>query len=134
MIKILFAAFFLISSSAIAESQTVFKGIPSIKISEAGASRKPEKLKRKEAVNLSCVISKIGNDYYWASRENTPLTRTESGSFITYTASNGSGYIRVIKSGGKKTASLMSETEKKFDYVEHLLLGLRTITYFGVKY
>jgi hypothetical protein len=28
-------------------------------------------------------------------------------------------------------ASLMSPTEKQFDYVEHLLFGLRSITYYG---
>ena len=32
--------------------------------------RKPENLTRD---NLVCAVSRIGNDYYWASRENTEL-------------------------------------------------------------
>jgi hypothetical protein len=32
--------------------------------------RKPEDLTRD---NLVCAVSRIGNDYYWASRENTEL-------------------------------------------------------------
>jgi len=34
----------------------------------------------------------------------------------------------------KDAASLMSETEAQYDYVEHLLIGLRSVTYYGVHY
>jgi len=32
----------------------------------------------------------------------------------------------------KDAASLMAETEAKYDYVEHLLIGLRSVTYYGI--
>lgn len=121
----------LLPLSARAESVTVFKGVPSHKISEGGASRVPETLDRAKASNLTCVISKIGDDYFWASRENTELSRVESGAFITFIALNGSGYVRLIKPEMKEAASLMSETEQKFDYVEHVNIGLRSVTYYG---
>lgn len=125
--------FYLLSSLVFAEdAETVFKGIPSIKISEGGTDRTPESLKRDSAIPLSCVISKIGNDYFWASRENVKMTKFEgSGAFTTFVAGNGAGYVRIIKPEQKTSASLMSETEKTFDYVEHITIGLRSVTYFG---
>ena len=110
---------------------TAFKGRPSIKVSEGGIERLPEQLPRERAVNLECVISQIGDNYYWASRENVEMARVESGAFITYVALNGSGYVRTVSPESKKAASLMSPTEEQFDYVEHALIGLRSVTYYG---
>lgn len=113
---------------------TVFKGLPSMKISEGGVERSPEAVPRTTAVNLSCVISKIGEDYYWASRENTPLVAIDGGgAYVTYIAANGSGYVRVLKPSFKEAAALVSETDQAYDYIEHLLVGMRTVTYYGVR-
>lgn len=81
-------------------------------MSEGGTERLPETLAREKAVNMACVISEIG-------------------AFITFLAADGSGYVRIIKPALKGAASQMSPTEKTFDYVEHLLMGLRSITYYG---
>lgn len=133
MKRLLFAALILIPCMALAEPLTVFKGRPSVKISEGGTARTPENLDQSKAINLGCVISRIGEEYYWASRENTPLTAIDNGFFITFVAQNGSGYVRIIKNdkGVKNTVAMMSETEKEYDYVEHLILGLRSVTYYG---
>ena len=72
-------------------------------------------------MTTECVISRIGEQYYWASRENAEMVRLESGAFVTYVALNGSGYVRVVNPTLKSVAALMSQTEGKFDYVEHLL-------------
>ena len=118
-------------SDARAQAVTVFKGIPTVKISEGGIERLPESLPRERAVNSACVVSRIGDDYYWASRENKRMVRVESGAFITYVAINGAGYVRVIQPSMKQLAALMGETEAKFDYVEHMLIGLKSVTYYG---
>jgi hypothetical protein len=110
---------------------TVFKGRPALKISEGGTERTPETLARAQAVNLECVVSQIGNDYYWASRENTPLVRIDGAAFTTFVAANGAGYIRVINPEAKSAAALLGGAEKQFDYVEHALVGLRSVTYYG---
>lgn len=122
----------LFATAASAQSRTVFSGIPSVKVSEGGVERLPETLVRKNAVNLSCVISEIGGRFYWASRENKEMRRQESGAFITYFAIDGAGYVRVINPQMKAAAALMSPTEEAFDYVEHALIGLRSVTYYGV--
>lgn len=133
MKKFVITFFILIIAATVqAQSAMVFKGLPIVKISEGGVSRVPENITRDRAVNLKCIISKISGAYYLASRENVKLLRIDSGAFSTFVAENGSGYIRMVNSDFKNTASLMSETEAKYDYVEHLLIGLRSVTYYGI--
>lgn len=127
----LFLALGLAATGLHAQSRTVFNGVPAIKISEGGLERLPEALPTEKATNLRCVISEIGGKYYWATRENKELTRRSAGAFITYSAVDGSGYIRVIDPAYKAAVALASPTESRFDYVEHLLLGLRSVTYYG---
>lgn len=119
-------------SLSVGQATTVFAGLPGVKISEGGVERVPENVTRDRAVNLACVISRIGDKYYWASRENKEMIRIVSGAFITFLAVDGAGYVRIVAPGMKGTVSLMSDTETRFDYVEHALIGLRSITYYGV--
>ncbi|TKS61864.1 MAG: hypothetical protein EWM73_02911 [Nitrospira sp.] len=116
---------------ASAQSHTVFEGLPVVKISEGGTERLPQTLSREKAVSFGCAISEIDGKYYWASRENKELIRRTSGAFVTYIAIDGSGYIRVIEPNEKSVASLMSPSEATLDYVEHLLIGLQSVTYYG---
>ena len=111
--------------------EIVFSGIPVVKISEGGDSRAVEDLKDAKALETECTIMKIGDKYFWKTRDNVELFLVQSGAFITFVAMNGSGYARVIPSNLKEAASLMDDTEKKYDYVEHLLIGLRSVTYYG---
>jgi len=111
--------------------ETVFSGVPLVKISEGGASRVVEDLKGAKASEAECTITKIGDKYRWKTRNNAELFLVQSGAFITFVATNGPGYVRIIPSDLKEAASLMDETEKKYDYVEHMLIGLRSITYYG---
>ena len=133
--RIFLCALFIViifSTYCFSESETVFEGLPKVKISEGGINRVIDDLPMEKAVNLACVISKIGDKYYWASRENKEMYRYKSGAFITYYATDGSGYVRIIFTEMKAMASLMDKTEAEFDYIEHLLIGLRSITYYGV--
>ena len=52
---------------------------------------------------------------------------------MTYIAANGSGYVRVIKPAMKAAASLLGGASERYDYVEHLLIGLDSVTYYGVR-
>jgi hypothetical protein len=128
----LFLLFVLVSVSGSAQSTTAFKGRPIMKISEGGTERNVETVPRDRAINLECVISKIGENYYWASRENKQMVRVDlGGAFVTFVAIDGGGYVRIVKPEMKSAASLMGDTETKFDYVEHLLSGLKSVTYYG---
>lgn len=127
--RLLFLLIIGFSGSLIAESVTVFKGYPAIKIIERGSSRDANEVLVAKAPDLACVISNIDGKFYWASRENVEVFPMVSGAFTTYLAVNGSGYVRV--SSPEARAGLKNAGEGEHDYVEHLLLGLNSITYYG---
>lgn len=115
------------------ESETIFRGRPAVKVTIAATEQRAEPVKGSDAPNLTCVISRIGEKYYWASRENRPLTGSVAGAFIVFVADGGAGYIKIINPEMKKAAALMGETEEKFDYVEHISFGLGAVAYYGTK-
>ncbi len=137
MKKIVLMLVLILSTSPIfAGESIVFSGIPEIKISEGGLSRIPEKVNKEKAIRYKCTISKIDDKYLWTTRENIELIPVESGAYITFLAVNGSGYVRIIKpvmrNVVKQMGAMAGDPEEKFDYVEHLLLGLKSITYYGI--
>ena len=108
-----------------------FNGIPSVKVTEGGIERTAEKIEQSKSFSVACIVKEIDGKYFWETRGNKPLLKIDSGAFILFLAVDGSGYVRLIKSSLKEVASVMSTTEKNFDYVEHLILGLRLVTYYG---
>jgi hypothetical protein len=132
---ILTLIFLTIAAPLFAKEIIVFTGMPEIKISEGGVSRVPENLTKDKAIKFKCTITNIDDKYYWTSRENVELIPIASGAFITYWAVNGSGYVRVVKRESKeevrKLGTMAGDPEETFDYVEHLLLGLKSVTYYG---
>lgn len=117
-----------------AQEKIVFTGIPIIKISEGGMSRLPETLSRSKAIEYKCTITKMDNKYYWTTRENIELISISTSAFI-FLAVNASGYIRIVKPEMREIVKELGpktgDPEERFDYVEHLLLGLESVTYYG---
>jgi len=122
---------FWASAYAQGTEEIVFSGIPVLKISEGGIDRVVENIKEDQASGLKCTITKIGEKYFWTTRNNVELIPIQSGAFLTFIATSGAGYVRIILSEQKAAAALMDETAKKYDYVEHMLIGLKSVTYFG---
>ncbi len=124
-----------IAAPLFAKEMIIFMGVPEIKISEGGINRVPENITKDKAPKFKCTITKIDDKYYWTSRENVELIPIASGAFITYWTVNGSGYVRVVKPEMKeeikKIGAIVGDPEEKFDYVEHMLLGLKSVTYYG---
>jgi hypothetical protein len=137
MKKTIFAFFIvaIVATSLFAEETIVFTGLPKVKISEGGVSRTPENVAKEKAVQFKCTITKMDGKYYWTSRDNVELVPISSGAFITYWAANGSRYVRVTKPEMrvelKRAGTIVGDPEATFDYVEHLLLGLKSVTYYG---
>jgi hypothetical protein len=69
------------------------------------------------------VISKIG-DAYWATRENARLVRIDGPAYTLFLATTGAGYVKIVQRERRKDASLFDPAAEKYDYVEHILLGL----------
>ena len=130
MKKLIFLISILFSQIACADS-LIFTGIPSVRISEGGGDRVVEQIQKSKKIEFSCVIKEVDGKYYWESRGNKELVKIDTGGFLTFIAGDGSGYLRLIKPELKELTSGMSSTEKDYDYVEHLLIGLRNVTYYG---
>ena len=128
---LLLACIFLTQGHSQEGTEVIFTGIPVLKISEGGLNRVMEDIKEDKALEFKCTITKVGEKYFWSSRNNIELIRIKSGAFVTYVAASDAGYVRFIVPEMKEDASLMEETEKKYDYVEHMLIGLRSVTYYG---
>lgn len=121
----------LVESYSQEAAGVVFTGIPVLKISEGGVDRVVENVKEDKALEFKCTITKIRDKYFWTTRDNVELIRIQSGAFLTFVATSGAGYVRIISPELKDVVTSMGETEKKYDYVEHMLIGLRSITYYG---
>ena len=130
-VLVLFLLVIFAATLTYAAENIIFSGTPIVKISEGGIDRVVENIEGKRAMELRCVISKIGKKYYWTTRENTEMVKRVSGAYVTYLARSGSGYVRIIREDMKKIISLPGDPNAKFDYVEHLLIGLNSITYYG---
>ena len=57
--------------------------------------------------------------------------RYRNGAFTTYVALNGTGYVRVMAPNVAETGFPVTPAEERFEYVEHILLGLASVTYYG---
>ena len=56
-----------------------------------------DKLSEDKTSEYRCVISKKGDKYYWKSREDKEMEKSEGGIYITFTRSDGApDYVRTI--------------------------------------
>lgn len=120
------------ASETEATEKVVFVGTPRVRIIESGTERKPEHLAENEGMEYQCIITEVDDEYFWTTRENVELVPVISELYITFLATNGSGYVRMVNPEYKDALnSVLGETEQDFDYIEHMLLGLTTYSYYG---
>jgi len=108
-----------------------FEGIPLLSINEFGVFRVPTEITSEEQATRKVLITKKDNKFYWTSRENRELNKIEAANFITYLALDGSGYIR-IGNEEWKSKMRMKYPKYNFDYMEHMVIGLGSLSYFGI--
>ena len=116
-----------------AASQVEFEATPSKVVYVDEASTTVVNLSQKQSAEAKVRIVLSESGYVWESRRNVPLEKSESGIYITYTARNGAGYIRVVNPAIRSMLQSLppAEQEKEFAYMEHLVNRLGSITYFG---
>ena len=107
----------------------VFVGLPEVRIAAEGKEDGVlEKLSEDKVSEYRCVISKKGDNYYWKSREDKEMEKSESGIYITFTRSDGApDYVRTINPAFLKVAAAVGD----YGYIEHLTHMLSSITYWG---
>ncbi len=101
-------------------SVVILNGLPIVKVMSDIEGTEHVQLSKEDQWNYRLEIVKKGNKYYWASRENRELHFSKSGQFYNFIEQDVAGYIRAVK------------TENGVLYMEHLTLGLKNITYWGL--
>lgn len=101
-------------------STVVVNGLPMKKVMSDIEGTEAVAVPEKERFSYKLLITKKDKKYVWASRENKNLIFSQNGTFYDFVEPNGRGYIRV------------SIVDSKCLYMEHLILGFKNITYWGV--
>ena len=98
---------------------TALEGVPAVELDATREAANRRVLGRAEAAGHGLKVVVKDGRYYWASRQNVPLTLSASGEF-TYLASTEPGhYIRLRK------------LNDRISYVEHVDTDSRSVTYWG---
>ncbi len=107
-------------SNSQSASTVVVNGLPMKKVMSDIEGTESVTVSEKERFSYRLLITKKDKKYFWSSRENKELIFSQNGAFYDFVEPNGRGYIRV------------SIVDGKCLYMEHLTLGLKNITYWGI--
>ena len=114
----------------------VFLGDPKVRIgvnppSDDGKTGcKTENLSSKDSSEYRCIIVKRGKRYYWQSRDDKELKKTESGMFIIFNRVDGyTDYIKIVNPRWREIIG--HGKNDKYEYMEHITGQLSTLTYLG---
>lgn len=102
----------------------VFRGTPTLRVFANVDRDERQQLSGDDARKNQCVIVQRGKKYFWASRENIPMTRVDFPTFTYFIHTGGGGYVKVLTGSREKTNSPV-------DYVENINRGFEVITYWG---
>ena len=98
---------------------SALEGVPAVMVeaSKEGASRRT--LNGGEASKQSLKIRIVNGQYFWASREDQPLTMSSSGEFTYLTSAQPGQYVR------------FKRINDRIAYVEHVDMAFGSVTYWG---
>jgi len=117
----IFICFSVVFNTYCHAKQIVFEGTPLTRNSSSDESTKNEQVAGKTQLDYKLIITKDGGDYIWFSRERKNLIHSKSGVYDYFVNPDGSGYIKITRM-----------VDGKYLYLEHMSLGLQTITYWGI--
>jgi len=118
---------------ALAKDGIYFTGLPQVQIQENGLNRKVETLSKENTEKYKCVITRKDDKYFWTSRGDIELIPIPYGIFITFVAADATGYVRIssLELTQETPENQAREPEEKYNYSEHQLSGLKSVTYYG---
>ena len=104
--------------TVIPPNASALEGVPAVRLDakKDGALRRA--LDGDEAAKQALKVRVVDGKYFWATRENVPLTLTTAGEFTYLTAEPGQ-YIRLRK------------VNNKIEYVEHVDKEWESVTWWG---
>ncbi len=122
-----FALVFVLASPGLA--QTVLSARPTVKVESNAASTQRFQLSDAEQEEFRVVITIRDGRYYWISREGRELIHHRSGAFHYFIDPTGGGFVKVFDTGFLPES--LRDPGPRVQYLEHVTLGLETITYWG---
>jgi hypothetical protein len=123
MIKLISVLIFALAGSTLpVAAEVVLRGIPSERIVANPSGASQLQLSDVDALAALVTIDREGDRYFWSSRDGSELVRRFSGIYTIFIAQSGAGYIKVERP---------LYDGQPFHFMEHIHLGLSTITYFG---
>ncbi len=122
-----FALVFVLATPGLA--QTVLSARPTVKVESNAASTERVQLSDAEQEQFRLVIKTRDGRYYWMSREGREVIHHASGAFHYFIDPTGSGYVKVFDTG--LVPEFLRDPGPRVQYLEHVTLGLGTITYWG---
>jgi len=105
-----------------AQETEVFSGCPQIKYEVTQEKAERTKIENRKAIELTCTVVRIGDEYHWKSRENRKMV-------MSYTPGAGTCYF--IDPAGGGFIKVTQEGKGKIKYMEQIGLGLASVIYFG---
>jgi hypothetical protein len=119
-VKFIFLVLLFLSASTLwASESVVLNGTPIIQAKGNLQESKNTQLSESQKNEYRILITKEGDNYFWATRENRPLIKTLSGEFSIFIDPLGSGSVRVAEKDGL------------IMYLEQMAIGFQTVSYWG---
>ena len=117
------------------QSKIILMALPTVRVVTNGMDDKgkpklciEEELSPKDMVNNAIEIIKIGNRYFWKTRQNTEMVKTISGIYIQFTAKKGVGYVKFVHPSFEVQMGIKKDDLKITEHVHH---GITGINYYG---
>lgn len=111
--------------------QLVYSGVPEYQVSGVGPDAEGTKLNVDQANEYRVRIVRRGARYFWASRGDRELRRSESGIYIIFSCD--AGMVKLITPAWDKlrAEARRSDPTDHFDYVEVMHQQLGVVVYWG---
>lgn len=121
---------FVMFLTTFAYADVVIDAIPRSRVDATPENANREVFSASKRQESRLIITKVDGQYYWATRENTPMTYTTSGIFHLFIDPKGGGYVEVADTHSLPSA--FREKGARFQYKEHVRSGMwGAFTYFG---
>jgi hypothetical protein len=112
-----------------AQERVVLRARPvSRVISEAASAKRSELPVAERDQNQLLTVERDGR-YFWASREDRELQHVFSGIYHLYIDPRGGGYVKILDQ--RHLTPGFKVVGPDIQYLEHVALGLTTLTYWG---
>jgi hypothetical protein len=103
------------------DSEVLIQGIPLRKAESSIDNSEMKIFDHEESEKFQLVIIKEKGKNLWFTREKTELTHTKEGEIHVFVNQQGKGYIKVLRT-----------TPDRCIYMEHMIQGMATVTYWGI--